>query len=222
VLQRSGQLTQPCILNPKQYLKKRYNVVANYPIGNAPTAEEATKISDTVLASFLAGECDRVEMTYTKFTSLVASEPSVRTMLPLSPTGIESEGDEIFMMTSKDGDFAVEKVPGEAVEPAKFPKDMIFEQDPEQILSAILPLYFNGQILRQMQESVASELAARMTAMQSATDNASDLIKVLTQQVPNPHTRMNRHLTRQMNRPHTTEALSVADCVAEALNHKRH
>jgi len=173
-----------CIGNKgNQYLKKRYNVVANYPIGNAPTAEEATKISDTVLASFLAGECDRVEMTYTKFTSLVASEPSVRTMLPLSPTGIESEGDEIFMMTSKDGDFAVEKVPGEAVEPAKFPKDMIFEQDPEQILSAILPLYFNGQILRQMQESVASELAARMTAMQSATDNASDLIKVLTQQM---------------------------------------
>ena len=40
-------------------------------------------------------------------------------------------------------------------------QDMIFEQDPEQILSAILPLYFNGQLLRQMQESVASELAVR-------------------------------------------------------------
>jgi len=62
-------------------------------------------------------------------------------------------------------------------------QDMIFEQDPEQILSAILPLYFNGQLLRQMQESVASELAARMTAMQAATDNASDLIKLLTQQM---------------------------------------
>ena len=86
-------------------------------------------------------------------------------------------------MTSKDGDFSLEKSASDPVEPAKFPKDMIFEQDPEQILSAILPLYFNGQILRQMQESVASELAARMTAMQSATDNAGDLIKSLSQQM---------------------------------------
>jgi len=173
-----------CIGNKgNTYLKKRYNVISNYAIGNAPTAAEATAISDSLLASYLAGDCDRVELLYTKFTSLVASEPSIRTMLPLSPTGLESEGDEIFTMTSKDGDFTVEKKAGEPVEAAKFPKDMIFEQDPEQILSAILPLYFNGQLLRQMQESVASELAARMTAMQAATDNASDLIKLLTQQM---------------------------------------
>merc|ERR1719201_409374 len=168
-----------CIGNKgNAYLRKRNNA-----IGNAPTADEATAISDTILASFLAGECDRVELLYTKFVSLVSSEPAVRTMLPLSPTGIEAADDEIFMMTSKDGDFSVETTSADKVEPAKFPKDMIFEQDPEQILSAILPLYFNGQILRQMQESVASELAARMTAMQSATDNAGDLIKSLSQQM---------------------------------------
>jgi len=184
-LQKQGiDFDMICIGNKgNTYLKKRYNVIANYPIGNSPTAEEATKVSDTLLASYLAGDCDRVELCYTKFTSLVASEPSIRTMLPLNPTGLESEGDEIFMMTSKDGDFSLEKSSSDPVEPAKFPKDMIFEQDPEQILSAILPLYFNGQLLRQMQESVASELAARMTAMQSATDNASDLIKILTQQM---------------------------------------
>merc|ERR1711906_94350 len=109
-----------CIGNKgNTYLRKRYNVIGNYAIGNAPTADE--------------------------------------------PTGIEAADDEIFMMTSKDGDFSVETTSADKVEPAKFPKDMIFEQDPEQIPSAILPLYFNGQILRQMQESVASELAARMT-----------------------------------------------------------
>jgi len=173
-----------CIGNKgNTYFKKRYNVIGSYPIGNAPNAMQATQISDTLLANYLAGDCDRVELVYTKFTSLVASEPSIRTMLPLTPTGLESQGDEIFLMTSKDGDFSLEKSSSSPVEPAKFPKDMIFEQDPEQILSAILPLYFNGQLLRQMQESVASELAARMTAMQSATDNASDLIKVLTRQM---------------------------------------
>jgi len=78
-----------CIGNKgNTYLKKRYNVISNYAIGNAPTAAEATAISDSLLASYLAGDCDRVELLYTKFTSLVASEPSIRTMLPLSPTGL--------------------------------------------------------------------------------------------------------------------------------------
>jgi len=173
-----------CIGNKgNQYFRKRINVIENYPIGNAPNAEDATKIADSLLSTYLAGDADRVELLYTRFTSLIASEPSLRTMLPLNPTGIESEGDEIFTMTSKNGEFAVNAEVLDPAAPEQFPRDMIFEQDPEQILSAILPLYFNGQLLRQMQESVASELAARMTAMQSATDNASDLIKLLTQQM---------------------------------------
>jgi len=48
-------------------------------------------------------------------------------------------------------------------------------RDPLQILNAILPLYINGQMLRMLQESVASELAARMQAMQAASDNAKTL-----------------------------------------------
>lgn len=48
-------------------------------------------------------------------------------------------------------------------------------QEPSQLLNAILPLYLNGQLLRTLQESVASELASRMSAMQAATDNAKDL-----------------------------------------------
>lgn len=56
----------PCRAVPcpwcEQYLKKRYNVIANYAIGNAPTADEATAISDSLLASYLAGDCDRVEL----------------------------------------------------------------------------------------------------------------------------------------------------------------
>jgi len=158
-------------------------VIEKHQMGNAPTADQATAIAESLLASYLAGEADRVELLYTRFTSLIASEPSIRTMLPLNPTGIETEGDEIFFMTSKDGKFEVNAVITEPAAPEEFPKDMIFEQDPEQILSAILPLYFNGQLLRQMQESVASELAARMTAMQSASDNATDLIKSLTLQL---------------------------------------
>jgi F-type H+-transporting ATPase subunit gamma len=67
----------------------------------------------------------------------------------------------------------------DVAKPQEFPNDMIFEQDPLQIVNSILPLYLNGQILRALQESVASELAARMQSMQSASDNAGELAKAL-------------------------------------------
>ena len=57
---------------------------------------------------------------------------------------------------------------------------LIFEQEPQQILDALLPLYMNGTVLRALQESLASELAARMNAMNSASDNAKELKKNLT------------------------------------------
>merc|ERR1719380_524756 len=96
-------------------------------------------------------------------------------MIPLTPQGIETEGDEIFKMTTKNGEMAVSKEKIEKAPAKEFAPDMIFEQEPSQLLNAILPLYLNGQILRTLQESLASELAARMSAMQAATDNAKEL-----------------------------------------------
>merc|ERR1711981_1044318 len=96
---------------------------------------------------------------------------------------MEIEGDEIFKLTSKDGDLSMQKEKIPAAEPADFVPDMIFEQEPSQLLNAILPLYLNGQLLRTLQESVASELASRMSAMQSATDNANDLQGRLEQEM---------------------------------------
>merc|ERR1711937_732862 len=114
---------------------------------------------------------------------MISSIPSIRTIVPLLPGGIEMEGDEIFKLTSKDGDIAVEKTKMPVADPKEFAPDMIFEQEPSQLLNAILPLYLNGQLLRTLQESVASELAARMSAMQAATDNAKELEKRLSQEM---------------------------------------
>ena len=166
------------------FRRREVDMPIQYDCGQKPDAETAAGISETLLASYLAGECDSIELIYTKFVSLIASVPSIRTLVPLSPSGIESEGDEIYTLTTKGGDFALEKDGDKAspAEPQEFPRDMIFEQDPLQILNAILPLYLNGQILRTLQESVASELAARMQAMQSASDNAGELSKTLSQQ----------------------------------------
>ena len=62
----------------------------------------------------------------------------------------------------------------------ELPSDIVFEQSPEQLLNALLPLYLQNQLLRSLQESAASELASRMTAMNNASDNAKALAKTLT------------------------------------------
>ncbi|MEM6434582.1 MAG: F0F1 ATP synthase subunit gamma [Cyanobacteria bacterium P01_D01_bin.115] len=144
-----------------------------------PTAEEASRVADELLSLFLSGSVDRVELVYTKFVSLVSSRPVIQTLLPLDPQGLEASDDEIFRLITRSGriDVSREKV---ALEDRTLPKDMLFEQDPVQILDALLPLYFSNQILRALQESAASELAARMTAMSNASDNASQLVKSLT------------------------------------------
>ena len=164
-----------------QYFQRR-----NVPIKDAynspekqPSAEEIFKATDEVLSWFLSGEVDRIELVYTKFVSLISSRPVIQTLLPLDPQGFEVNDDEIFRLTSREGRLEVtrEKVERDA---RALPRDMICEQSPVQILDALLPLYLRNQILRAWQESTASELAARMTAMSNASDNASELIRSLT------------------------------------------
>merc|ERR1712199_58144 len=101
---------------------------------------------------FVGGEVQKVELIYTKFVSL----------------------------TSSDGEFSVERETSKLGEEGGFDELLIFEQEPQQILDALLPLYMNGTVLRALQESLASELAARMNAMNSASDNAKELKKNLT------------------------------------------
>jgi F-type H+-transporting ATPase subunit gamma len=164
-----------------QYFQRRNEPVeANYTgLEQIPTAAEANKIADELLSLFLSETVDRVELIYTKFVSLIASRPVVQTLLPLTPQGLEVSDDEVFRLTTRGGDFAVEREKVTSSVPA-LSNDMIFEQDPVQILDALLPLYLNNQLLRSLQESAASELAARMTAMNNASDNAKQLIGSLT------------------------------------------
>lgn len=168
-----------------QHFKRReefYTIKRAFDCGQAPNAAEASAIAQELLSDYLSGECDSVEIVYTKFVSLIASEPSIRTLLPLSIRGIEDEKDELFQLTTQGGKFKVDREELEPVENAEIPQDLIFEQDPIQILNSILPLYLDGQILRMLQESVAAELAARMASMGAASDNAAELSKKLSLQ----------------------------------------
>ncbi|NEQ99049.1 MAG: F0F1 ATP synthase subunit gamma [Cyanothece sp. SIO2G6] len=165
-----------------QYFQRREQPIEESFTGldQVPNSAEASQIGDILLSLFLSEEVDRVELIYTKFVSLVSSRPVVQTLMPLDPQGLEPADDEIFRLTTLGGRFAVERDSVDTPALGSLPTDMIFEQDPVQILDALLPLYLNNQLLRALQESAASELAARMTAMNNASDNASDLIKGLS------------------------------------------
>jgi len=160
--------------------RRNYPIRKSFECGQNPDAKQALAISDEILNTFVAGETDAVELMYTRFVSLIASTPSSRTLVPFSASEITEKGDEVFQLTSEGGDFSVEREELEAAEAAELEADLLFEQDPGAIIEGLLPLYLNGQILRTLQESVASELAARMQSMQSASDNASELAKALS------------------------------------------
>ncbi len=160
----------------------------SFNLGQTPSTKDAQAIADAVFSSFIAQEADKVELIFTKFVSLISSNPTIQTLLPMTPMGelcdaegkcVDAAEDEIFKLTTKGGEFVVERekstIETEALDPS-----LIFEQEPAQILDALLPLYMNSCLLRSLQEALASELAARMNAMNNASDNAKELKKVLT------------------------------------------
>ncbi|XVF70693.1 hypothetical protein PTKIN_Ptkin11bG0182900 [Pterospermum kingtungense] len=172
------------------YFRRKDDVLVDRFVegGGFPTAKAAQMIADDVFSLFVSEEVDKVELVYTKFVSLVKSNPVIRTLLPLSVKGevldvngncVDAMEDELFRLTTKEGKLIMERdrvrVKGGGISPL-----MQFDQDPVQILDAMMPLYLNSQILRALQESFASELAARMNAMSNATDNAVELKKNLS------------------------------------------
>ncbi|XP_022723224.1 ATP synthase gamma chain, chloroplastic-like [Durio zibethinus] len=166
------------------FIRRPFIPVDRFQEGSTlPTAKEAQAIADNVFSLFVSEEVDKVELLYTKFVSLVKSNPVIHTLLPLSPKGetcdvngvcVDAAENEFFRLTTKEGKLTVER---EVVrtEIMEFSPISQFEQDPVQILDALLPLYLNSQILRALQEPLTSELAAWMSVMSNATDNAQEL-----------------------------------------------
>jgi F-type H+-transporting ATPase subunit gamma len=157
-------------------------------VNGVPTVKDSQAIYDLVYSLFVSEEVDKVELLYSMFVSLVRSDPIIQTLLPMSPKGeicdvndvcMDATEDELIRLTTKEGKLTVEREKVK-IEMQPFSPVVQFEQDPMQILDALLPLYLNSQLLRALQESLASELAARMSAMSSATDNAIELRKNLS------------------------------------------
>ncbi len=163
-----------------QNRKDRYSIKSTFKeLEQVPTTQDSEGITNEILAEFLSENTDRVEIIYTKFITLVSCSPVVQTLLPLDPQGIAQENDEIFRLTTKNSKLRVEKSSIPNSDSDKLPSDIVFEQSPTQLLDSLLPLYLQNQVLRSLQESAASELACRMTAMNNASDNAKELASTL-------------------------------------------
>lgn len=182
-LKDQGIETQLVLVGRKgeQWFKRRPIPISNtFELGNVPQPSVGSELANTLVAQFLTKEIDAAEIIYTRFVNLITCEPSIRTLLPLSLSGIESEEDEIFMLTTSDGKMVLQKQEDKGESMVMAP-DYIFEDEPADILNTMLTLYFSATIMRCMQESVASELASRMTAMQSASTNAKKIANDLSQ-----------------------------------------
>ncbi|MBX9243952.1 F0F1 ATP synthase subunit gamma [Actinotalea ferrariae] len=127
---------------------------------DAPAAETAEEIADTLLSAFLAEEADggvgELHVVYTQFVNMVTQTPRVVRMLPLEVVeGVAEPGDEPLPLYE-------------------------FEPSPEEVLDALLPRYIQSRIYSFMLQAAASELAARQRAMHTATENAEELIRTFT------------------------------------------
>ena len=130
----------------------------------------AREIANLVADLYVKEEIDSVYIIFSEFKSVMVPTLAVEKLLPVEAIR-EDDGDKAAQPDRE------KKKPGEAGET---PIDYIYEQPEEQILAKLLPRYVETQILRAMLESSAAEHAARMTAMEAATNNANDVIEALT------------------------------------------
>lgn len=149
----------------------------------------ATTVSHALLTQFIGGSVRRVEVIYTRFVSLLSTAPSVRTLLPLTPSGLESVGDELFQLalTTRQGRIIPTRVPVSAQSPASTarPHAHLYDMSDEDavlLLNSMLPMYVTSQVLRMLREALASEQVSRLGAMTAASENARELIANLRTQ----------------------------------------
>ena len=135
----------------------------------------AREIANLVAELYVKEAIDSVYIIFSEFKSVMVSTMTVEKLLPVEKIR-EDESESSSRQKSTDES----QKPGEQQKPDETPIDYIYEQPESQILAKLLPRYIETQVLRAMLESSAAEHAARMTAMEAATNNANDVIEALT------------------------------------------
>jgi len=156
--------------------------------------EQVSEIAESVIERYTKAQIDSVYLVYNEFKSVIAQRLVVEQVLPIGEIG-GREVTQAEEMTEEQrkraGEAAVaagvstdetdtSEVDRRAAAFGTAPVDYIYEQPAGELFQALLPKYVVMQVYRSMLESVAAEHAARMTAMDSATNNATDMIDSLT------------------------------------------
>jgi F-type H+-transporting ATPase subunit gamma len=157
-------------------------------------ADRVLDLAHNIVARYVSEEIDAAYIVYNEFKSVIAQRLVVEKLLPLVEIGKQQIAGAVEP-TAEEKERAAEAAlsAGIQIEPAdtaeaeeegrKFGTanvDYIYEQPAEQLFAGLLPQYIFSMLYHAMTESVAAEHAARMTAMDSATNNASDMIDALT------------------------------------------
>jgi F-type H+-transporting ATPase subunit gamma len=132
-----------------------------------PAYADARRIAEHLMAGYVDGDVDKVEVIYNGYVSPISQVVRRETLLPLQQATLMAE--------SEDEDLAPEESRSKA--------SPEYEPDPEAILARLVPDYVDISIFRALLESTASEHGARMTAMRNASENAGELIEDLTLQM---------------------------------------
>ncbi|WP_262246846.1 ATP synthase F1 subunit gamma [Parapedobacter soli] len=137
------------------YLRRNYQVLGNHnDLFSELNFENTSKITETIMEGFAAGEYDRVELVYNRFKNAAVQLLTTEQLLPLLPAKQESNQSETEV-------------------------DYIIEPSKEKIVEELIPKAIRVQLYKAVLDSHASEHGARMTAMDKATDNAGELLKSL-------------------------------------------
>ena len=140
-----------------EFLKSRYTVYKNFPNMLAkPNYQTAAMLAQDVIDGYLAEEYDQVVMLFNSFRTVMSQDITFQQLLPIVPEE-KASVDEVAV-------------------------EYIYEPSVDDLLAEILPKNIEVQIFKAMLESVAGEHGARMTAMDSASKNASEMIGKLTLQ----------------------------------------
>ena len=126
-----------------------------------PAFEEVEKIAEGYLEDYASGKIDRLDVVYTQFKTVARQETVVETLLPLGSL-IDDEGSEDGGSGSSESLYE-------------------FVPSPESILEEVVPMSFKVKLFKCFLDAAVSEQIARMVAMKSATENASDMIRNLSQ-----------------------------------------
>ena len=141
----------------KESLSKRgYEVIDYIESVEKCVYEDANRVAQAAMEAYKNGEVDEVNLVYTEFISALSQEPKIVKLLPVTIDNTNTEKEV------KKGKAAVQYLPSA-----------------DAVLGYVLPKYVSGSVYGAIAESFASEQAARRTAMESATDNANEMISKL-------------------------------------------